>query len=297
MIKKGFLIAAGILCLVLAGYLIYRMVRPSDDYGPELPPVRMRLAETVVPRAVGSMRSQLPPDFFHAVLLHFEGHRNAHDIRKMVEDQIVDQKKLRLHDFEEIVREEEESEGWLAKGKSILSNVAASLGLEKPTPDSKMKKVMNAAGVQGFVGGKVDFTEDSPKEERLALTLYATDAEGKRIWSETYEESIRKSLLDMEYYRIKLDEIGVGWKLLMWLVFTLALPVLTFFIPVKVMKSESNGAILAALVGYTVLDGVVVLALMGFMIGGFFSFLVLLIALTLSAVYNYGIFTEIKDFM
>jgi hypothetical protein len=63
------------------------------------------------------------------------------------------------------------------------------------------------------------------------------------------------------------------------------------------MKTDSNGAILSALVGYTVVDGIVAMALMGFAIAGFFTFLILLFALALAGFYNYGIFTEIKDFV
>jgi len=298
MVKRGFLIAAGVLCFVLAGYFIYLMVRPSGDYGPELPPVRMQLAEACVPRAVGEVRSRLPGTFFGAVLLHFQGHRNAHDIRKMVEDEFVKSKKLRLYELEELAEQEkEESESWLQKGKDWLGRFTGTLGMSETKPPDRMKKVLETAGVHGFVGAEVNFIEDSSSEERLDLTIFVKDLDGKQLFRETYTESMKKSLFDLEYYRIKIAEIGMGWKLLMWLVFTLALPVVTFFVPAKAMKTESNGVIMGSLVGYTVADGFMALALMGFAVGGILSFFLLLVSLGLAGVYNYGIFTEIKDFV
>lgn len=297
MVKKGFLIAAGALCFVAAGYLFFLMVRAPKDYGPELPPVRMRLAEKLVPAAVGDMRGKLPPTFFRAVLLQFEGHRNAHDVRKMAEDRIVGGKILRLRSFEEIADEAEAPEGFLDKAKDFAETVAGKLGLDVPSPDDKVKEAVKKAGVDGFVGAHVEFLEDSPREERLDITFYATNVDGREVFRERYTRIIAKSVFDLEYYRLSLAEMGLGWRLLIWIVITLCLPVVTWFVPVRVMKKESNGAILGALAAYTALDGVAALALMGFAVTGFLSFLALVLALGLGGVYNYGMFTEIRDFM
>ncbi|MHC4777870.1 MAG: hypothetical protein ACYTFG_04745 [Planctomycetota bacterium] len=298
MVKRGFLIAAGVLCFVLAGYIVWIMFSPSEEYGPELPPVRMRLAEKIVPRALGDMRGKLPPTYFRAVLLQFEGHRNAHDVRKMVEDEVVKGKILNLKDLEEVAEDKDASEGWLEKAKAYATKlIGESVGIDPPTPDEKIRETVKAAGMDGFVWGKVHFVEDSASEERLELTLFATDVTGKKVFESEYSEAMNKSLFDLEYYRIKLSEMGMGWKLLIWLVFTLGLPVVTFFVPAKVLKLDSNGAVLAALVGYTVVDGLVAIALMGFAVSGILSFFVLLVSLVLAGVYNYGIFTEIKDFV
>jgi hypothetical protein len=296
MIKKGFMIAAGVLCFTVAGYLIYRMVQPSGDYEAQLPPVRMRLAEKLVPRAVGDMRGRLPSTYFGAVLLQFKGHRNAHDLRKLVEDEIVDNKILRLKNLEEVAEEKKESMGWLVKGKTFLQDWASTMGIAAPQdPGDEVKAALRSAKIDGFVGGKVDFLENSSSEERLELTLYATDVEGKEVFRETYKETIARSLADLEYYRIKLGEIGVFWRLLFWIVFTLALPVATFFLPVRAMKTESNGVIFGTLAAYTAADILAALAVMGFAISGVLSFFALVVGAVLAAVYNYGMFTEIKD--
>ncbi|GEM_PF-2626523 len=297
MIKKGFLIAAGVLCFVLAGYLIYRIARPSGEYGPELTPLRMRLAEDLVPQAVKDFRGQLPPEFFEVVLLQFQGHRNAVDIRKMVEEQIRRDKALHMNTMEEVAEKAEDAEGMLDKVKGFTKGLAEKVGIGVPEPGDEVKKAAKEAGIDGYVGAEVFFQEGSPDEEFLRITLYANDVEGKEIRRKDYEASLDKSIFDLTYYRVKVRELGVGWKLLIWIVFTLALPVATFFIPAKAIKSESNGAVLAALVGYTALDGLVALALLGFSIGGFFSFLFLLCALGLGGFYNWGMFTEIRDFV
>jgi len=297
-VKKGFLIAAGVLCFVLAAYLVYRMFSGPKEYGPELPPARMRLAEKLVPEALRDMRGTPPKTYFNAVLLHFEGHRNAFDVRKMVEDEITSKKILFLMDLEDVAEKAEDSEGWLEKAKGYAQKlIGESVGVKAPTPDEKIKEAAKAAKMNGWLWGKVDFEENSTEEERFELTLIATDVEGKQVFKETYVERMKKSLFDIEYYRIKLSEMGMGWKLLIWLVCTLGLPVVTFFVPAKVLKMDSNGAILGALVAYTVVDGAVALALMGFAVSGVLSFLVLLVSLVLAGVYNYGIFTEIKDFV
>ncbi|MHC4599621.1 MAG: hypothetical protein ACYS47_11500 [Planctomycetota bacterium] len=298
MVRKGFLIAAGVLCFVLAAYLVYRMFSGPKEYGPKLSPIQMRLTENLVPDALGDMRTRLPKEYFRAVLLPFGGDNTAHHVRKIVKSEIVREKHLFLQDLEEVTEEEEDSEGWTKKVTNYVKKlIGESVGSEVLKKEEKIHKAAKAAKMHGLVTGDVDFNRELAGEARLDLTLVATDAEGKQVFKKTYTERMRKSLFDLEYYRIKVGEMGVGWKLLIWVVLTLGLPVVTFFIPAKAMKSDSNGAILAALVGYTVADGIAAMALMGFAISGFFSFLILLVALVLAGIYNYGIFTEIKDFV
>jgi hypothetical protein len=170
------------------------------------------------------------------------------------------------------------------------------MGIAAPKdPGDEVKEALRSAKIDGFVGGKVDFLESSASEERLELTLYATDVDGKEVFRETYKETIAKSLLDLEYYRIQLGEIGIFWRLLFWIVFTLALPVTTYFLPVKAMKTESNGVIFGALAGYTAADILAALAVLGFAVTGVLSFFALVVGAVLAAIYNYGMFTEIRD--
>jgi hypothetical protein len=167
MVRKGFLIAAGVLCFVLAAYIVFRMFSGPKEYGPELPPARMRLAERLVPNALGDMRGKLPKTYFNAVLLQFEGHRNALDVRKMVEDEIVRKKILFLMDLEDVAEEAEDSEGWLEKAKGYAQKlIGESMGVKPVSPDEKIKEAAKKAKMNGWLWGKVDFEEESGDEER-----------------------------------------------------------------------------------------------------------------------------------
>ncbi|MCU0723254.1 MAG: hypothetical protein MUC63_06520 [Planctomycetes bacterium] len=296
MIRKGLMIAAGALCLAGAAFLVYLIVRPSGERGPELPPVRMRLARRLAPEAVRDMRGKLPPTFGAAVLLQFQGHRNALDLRKIVREEIEGSGALQLKELDQVVAARESSKGLEDRAREWAEGLLASaLGKPAPKADVRVTEALRAAKLDGYVGALVSFLEDSPDAEKLDLTLYALDPEGREVFRKAYTAQIRKSFLDLEYYRLSVAQVSWVWRLLLWAVAVVALPVVTFFAPRAAIRSQVNGWILAALAAYTVLDGVAALALMGFAIPGAFSLLVLLLALGLGGFYNWAIFTEIKD--
>jgi hypothetical protein len=296
MVRKAFLIAAGVLCLAVAAFLVFLMFRPSGEKGPELPPVRMRLAKRLVPEAVRDMRGKLPPTFAGAVLLQFQGHRQALDVRKLVRQEIEGSGALRLGEIEQVVAARESSKGLEDRARDYVNGLLASaLGKEPPRPDERVSEALRAAKLDGYVGAVVSFLEDSHEAERLDLTLYALDADGREVFRKAYLSEIRKSVFDLEYYRLSLAGLGTFWRLIAWVLVVLVVPVITFFAPRAAIRSESNGRILAALAIYTAFDGLAALALLGFEISGFFSFLALVLSLGLGGFYNWAIFTEIKD--
>jgi hypothetical protein len=296
MIRKGFLIAAGVLCLAGAGFLVYLMARSPRESGPELPPVRMRLAKRLVPEAVRELRAKLPPTFAGAVLLQFQGHRSALDVRKMVRDEIEKSGALRLRELEEVVAQRKESKGLEVKAREWADSLlAAALGKEPPRPDERVSEALRAAKLDGYVGANVFFLEDDAREERLDIVFYANDPDGREIFRNAWSTSIRKSLFDIEYYRLSLAEIGSIWRILLWLVAALVAPVLTFFVGSAALRTENNAWIFTALAAYTAFDGFVALALLGFTLSGPVAFFLLLASLGLGGFYNWAMFTEIKD--
>jgi len=296
MVRKGFLIAAGALCLAAAVFLVYLMVRSPRESGPELPPVRMRLARRLVPEAVRELRAKLPPTFAGAVLLQFQGHRSALDVRKLVRDEIEKSGALRLQELEEVVTRRAESKGLEEKAREWVDGLlAAALGKEPPRPDARVSEALRAAKLDGTIGAVVSFLEDDPGEERLDIAFYATDPDGREVFRKTWSAGIRKSLFDLEYYRLSLEELGAVWRLLLWLLAALVAPVLTFFVGRAAIRTENNAWVFSALALYTAFDGFAALALLGFAVSGPVAFLLLLASLGLGGFYNWAVFTEIKD--
>jgi len=261
------------------------------------------MAADLVQQSVSDMRGKLPPNFDRAVRLHFQGHRHANEIERLVRKEINLTKALRLRsfeDFEEQVKEEKKGtlSNWADKLKGMVSDVAGKEAYEKVFGADMPNKELGEMEIHGLMGGTVAMAEGARASdmEILSLTLWVRKSlDGKLIFEETYEEKVEKSLFEIRYFRHVMDELGTGWKLLIWLGFTLLFPLLTYFVPAKLLPLDSNKVNMALLLGYTVLNLVLVLGLMGFQLSGF-SVVIILLSVGLSGFYNYGILTEIQDF-
>jgi hypothetical protein len=304
MVKKIFLISAGILCLVIAIVLIIHIFSGPSEPEPRMDELKLRLGYRLAGRAVADMRAKLPPTFDGAVLVHFQGHRFALDMERIIKEEIELRQALKLRDFEEFkqkVQEEKEKSTlsrWLDKVKDVFSDVAGQETHDKifgtEMPADELKEV----GIDGLVGGDVYIAEgmSAKDKELIRLTLWVRERmAGKKIFEETYVEELEKSWFNLEYYRFQMDELGWGWKVIIFLTFTILFPLATFFIPAKLLRFESNKVNMAMLVAYTILDLGLALFLMGFVLSGG-AVLVLLLALVIAGVYNYGILTEIEDY-
>lgn len=303
MTKRVFLIGAGALCLVLAVVLVVALVSGDGEPEPRMSALQQKMTARLVERAVSDMRGQLPPAFDGAVLLHFRGHRHALEVERAVRAEIELTRALRLRSFDEFKDQVKEQEKgalaqWADRFKGMVSDVAGEEAYErlfgKEMPHEELKEV----GIDGLVGGTVALAEGARAEEKetLRLTLWVRESlEGGKIFEQSYVEEVEKTWLDLAYYRHVMDELGAGWKLLLWLGFSLLFPVLTFFVPARLLALESNKVNLAMLLVYTLLDTALALALMGFSLSGF-SVVLLLLSAGLAGFYNYGILTEIQDF-
>ncbi len=303
MTRKVFMICAGALCLALAVFIFILVLSGSSEEEPRMDALKLKMTAALAKRAVADMRGKLPPEFDGAVLLHFKG-RHTLDVERIIKEEILVTGALRLRDFDEfkeVVKKEKEGSAlsrWVDKAKSAFSDLAGQDAYEKvfgkEMPSNELKEV----GVDGLVGGTVVVAEGVLAEEKEAirLTLWVSDSMSrKRIFEESYVEELEKSLFNIVYFRHVMGGVGWGWKLVIWFSFAILFPLVTFFVPAKLLKLESNRVNMAMLVVYTVLDLALALTLMGLTLSGFGA-VVLLVAAALSGVYNYGILTEIQDF-
>ncbi len=87
------------------------------------------------------------------------------------------------------------------------------------------------------------------------------------------------------------EDLQALWRVirlvLAWLGFALVLPWALFFVPPLVVRTESNAASAAMLVGYLVLDALVAFWLAGWSVSGTLSWVVLIVGLLTAAVYNF----------
>lgn len=118
------------------------------------------------------------------------------------------------------------------------------------------------AALAKFVGGRV----------LTAIIVVASGA--SMIWFWKHPEALRAIWQTLK--------LALGW-----LGFALVLPWATFFVPVKVVKLESNGAAAAMLIGYLLMDAVMVLWLADWGIDGALTWVVVLLGLATAGVYNF----------
>ncbi len=305
MTKRIFMISAGVLCLAVAVFIFILIFSGKSEEEPRMDELKLSMTAALAKKAVADMRGKLPPEFDGAVLLHFQGHRHAIDVERIVKQEIEITGAFKLRDFDDFkekVKKEKEGStlsNWLDKVKGAFSDLAGESAYEKvfgkELPSNELKEI----GIDGLIGGRVAIAEGAQAEDRelVRLTLWVRETlKGREIFEESYSEEVEKSLFNIVYYRHRMDQIGWGWKLVIWFSIAILLPLATFFIPAKLLKLESNKANMAMLVSYTIVDLGTALALMGFMLSGFGA-VILLAAAALSGVYNYGILTEIQDYV
>ena len=150
-------------------------------------------------------------------------------------------------------------------------------------------------GVHGFVRGSAEFKDvDGSTVLELKVRVEDSGTEAPLLQA-SGSEAITRSIFNLDYYRLSIDEMGVGWRLLLWLFGLLLLPLLCYSVAVKGLAASSNATNLTLWLGLTFVDMLGASALMGFRAPGFFGSIGLLVALALALFYNYAMLTEIDD--
>ncbi|HOA74574.1 MAG TPA: hypothetical protein PL151_18790 [Phycisphaerae bacterium] len=102
---------------------------------------------------------------------------------------------------------------------------------------------------------------------------------------------VTSALIVIWYYRLPLEDREALWltarHVLVWIGFVLVLPWATFFVPIRVVRAESNLASALMLVGYLVVDIAFALYLAGGTVGGTFQAAILILGFLCAALYNF----------
>ena len=102
---------------------------------------------------------------------------------------------------------------------------------------------------------------------------------------------VASALLVIWYYRLPVDERAALWlgarSVLVWIGFVAVLPWATFFVPVRVVRADSNLASGLMLLGYLAVDVAFALYLAGGGIDGVFQWAVFILGFLCAALYNF----------
>lgn len=152
-------------------------------------------------------------------------------------------------------------------------------------------------GVDAVLFGEiVKFTGDpnSGAEIELNIRIVNTKTE-EGIFVGNYHKKIEKNLCSLNYLHARIINISPGWRLFTWVIFVFLLPLITFFLIKYVISFESNTINFLMLVGYTIVDLLLALFLLGISVPNIWIGLMLTGALSLSGLYNYWISTRIEE--
>lgn len=102
---------------------------------------------------------------------------------------------------------------------------------------------------------------------------------------------VTSALIIIWYYRLPLEDRDAIWTAarhaLVWIGFVVVLPWATFFVPVRVIRADSNAASAFMLLGYLAVDIAFALYLTGGTIGGTFQAAILILGFLCAALYNF----------
>jgi len=175
-------------------------------------------------------------------------------------------------------------------GKSLYDKLADEFNWQK-TEVSTLEQALERGrkiGTDAVIFGEVSSLMQDQKAAKVEMIVRAAAVRsGEALFIKDYGDRVIKRSTSMRYIKAKMSDAPFGWKLFIWLLFTIFLPIATFFIPKRVLREESNFFNFALLLGYTLLNFLFAFILSGFRVSGFWNSLFLIIALGLSGTYNF----------
>ncbi len=268
----------GAAVLALLGTIGYRLLATGPE-PPKLPPLERLLADRAVAVAVEELK--IPKDLDTVALPPLDGALGP-EVTKIVRARLEEAGRVKLTEAASLKRDHP----GLSRFIDGVFGGAAGRWADKQWKD---------AGVHAFLRGDAA-AADRDGRTVLTVSLRLEDsASGEVLARAERAEAIRRSLLDLDYYRLAVSGIGSGWRLLGWLAIALGLPLVTYPLAKRLLEKERNAVNVATWLGYSVADMGAALALTGFATPGLLGTVTLLLALGLSLFYNYGILTEIED--
>lgn len=253
----------------------------GDDDPPKLDNLQMLLAERAVDEVVTKLAEQGLPKGVDTLTTPVLTGKKGPELAKLLRPQLAER-------------------GWNLVDESTLKKDYPKFSrvFETAFGDAAAKWVddrWKAAGVHGFVRGSAVYV-DRDGATALALKVRVEDSgSGATLVQQESTQDIVRSIFKIDYYRLTIDEMSAGWRMLLWLVALLLLPLCCYPLAAKGLAAGRNSANLALWLGFTFVNMVFASALMGFRMPGFFGAFGMLIALALALFYNYGILTEIDD--
>jgi hypothetical protein len=145
-------------------------------------------------------------------------------------------------------------------------------------------------GVDLVLFGEVPSLQSGAGTGSMKLELrMAERVSGQAVYARSFGEEVGGNLILSSYWRTRVADSSIGWRILIWVLFTLLLPIAAIPLIRRLVSEESNLANLLLLLGMTIVDMFVAILLTGFWIPTIWTAVVLILALAGSAVYNYGI--------
>lgn len=183
---------------------------------------------------------------------------------------------------------------------STLNKIKKEFNFSDPiTTLEEAHRFGRAMGVERvFFGEVTNFTqgEDNAHVEFLLRGTDTSIEHPNSIFMGTYGKNIRTDYLSLPFLRAHVRDSSAGNRLVIWVLTTLALPFLTYFLVKVIIQTESNAAILLLLSGYTLFDGLLAYVLMGMGTLTLPMAFVLIFSIVLSGFYNHRVCTAIKDY-
>jgi hypothetical protein len=183
--------------------------------------------------------------------------------------------------------------------KSLYDRLAAEFDWRK-TDVSTLAEALDRgrkSGTDAVIFGEVPNLMQDENEAKIEMIVRAADVKMQEpVFIQEYAQNIQKHATSLRYMGTKMTETSFGLKLFLWLLFTVFLPVATFFIPKRIFAKESNFLNFALLLSYTLLSFLFAFILAGFRVTGFWNSLLLILALGLSGTYNYFALSLIEKY-
>ncbi len=166
-------------------------------------------------------------------------------------------------------------------------------------PVTRLDDAVSAArrlGVDAVIFGAVQEFSSSEDGAAVRLELRMADREsGQAVFARSYADTLGGSTVGTAYWRARLADSSKGFRMLVWVLFVLFLPLATVTLIRQLTAEESNAVNLGMLAAYTLADLLVAMALTGFWFPSLWTGLTLLLGFAGSGYYNFRIATAIDD--
>lgn len=149
-------------------------------------------------------------------------------------------------------------------------------------------ELANRIGVATVLFGEVKEFSTGPEGVRLEMYLRIADAQtGKALFGGAFAQESNRSNLFSPYLSVRIKSASLGVRIFTWIVFTTLFPLIFGYVLMRYFRQESNVINLLILVGLTLIDTLLALALMGFSPASFPQQSLLLLAFIVGLAYNY----------